>query len=107
MASNSASQATADLFTKERVFGFIGVGLLAGAFGTATSYLGSKEDYNQIKDKIWIIVGIAIGGAAVLALATILYYLQNPTGAAYFQTIVTTLAMGMSFAALAMAAITR
>lgn len=103
MATNPVS----DWITKERVFGVIGVGLLAGSFGTAVSYLGSKEDYDQIKDKIWIIVGIAIGGAAVLALATILYYLQNPTGAAYFQTVLTTLAMGMSFAALAMSAITR
>ena len=85
----------------------IGVGLYIGSFVQSVNYVGGKDDWNTIRTKIWTVVGLAIGGALALGLAAILYFLANRENAVFFQIIVTTISLGISYSALAVAAMTR
>lgn len=83
------------------------VGLYIGSFVESSKYLGGKDDWNTLRTRIITVIGLSIGGALALGLASLMYFLANEKKAVYFQIIMTTLAIGMSYAALAVASISR
>ena len=83
------------------------VGLYIGSFVESSKYLGSKDDWNTLRSRIITIMGLSIGGALALGLASLMYFIANQKKAVYFQIMMTSLAIGMSYAALAVASISR
>jgi hypothetical protein len=85
----------------------IAVGMFIGSFVSTSKFLGSKDDWNLIKPqitKIWILTLVGTFGFMIAAL---LYFVQDSAKAMYFILIMTCLSLGLSYSALAVAAITR
>lgn len=92
--------------TKETVFGTVAVALLGGTFLTSTAYLGSKNDYNDMKHSLWTIVVLALCGAVILGIAVVLYYVASHSSSLmYVELLMAHLALGFSFAALSIGTI--
>lgn len=92
--------------TKETVFGTAAVSLLGGTFLTSTAYLGSKNDYHDIKHALWTVVVLAVVGAVILGLAIVMYYVSShSTSLMYVELFMAIFALGMSFAALSIGSI--
>lgn len=89
------------------LFGFGAVGLLTASVFTTVSYASSADRFQELKDKMTLTTGMAIGGAILLAIATFLYYIQAREQAVLFQIVVTCISLGISLAALSVAAISR
>jgi hypothetical protein len=83
------------------------VGLYIGSFVESSKYISGSDDWNTIRNRVFTIIGLSIGGAMALGLAALLYFLANQEKAVYFQIIMSSLAVGMSYAALGVAAISR
>lgn len=83
------------------------IGLYIGSFVESSKYISGSDDWNTIRNRVFTIIGLSIGGALALGLAALLYFLANQEKAVYFQIIMTSLAIGMSYAALGVAAISR
>lgn len=109
-SSNSATGTIADWITKNGIFtlfSLTGVGLYIASFVMSAQYIGGKDDWATITPRITVITGLSIGGALALGLAALMYFTSNPERAIYFQIVVTSLAMGMAYAAMAIATISR
>ncbi len=83
------------------------VGLFIGSYVSTASFLGTKEDWNNIQKKVTVIVGLSIGATIALALAALLYFISDERKAVYYTIIVSTLAIGMSYASIAVASISK
>ena len=83
------------------------VGLFIGSYVSTASFLGTKEDWNDIQKKVTVIVGLSIGATIALALAALLYFISDERKAVYYTIIVSTLAIGMSYASIAVASISK
>ena len=89
------------------ISGLIAIGLYIGSFVTASYFVGSSDNWNLIKPqitKIWI---LTLVGTFALFIASLLYYIQDPAKAIYFILAITCLSFGLSYSALAIAAISR
>lgn len=89
------------------LMGGVSLLLLGGSFGMTASYTSSADSYERIKDKIWILTGLSMAGALFLGVTSILYYMQNPQYAVYFIVMLACVSIGLSLAALSVAAISR
>jgi hypothetical protein len=89
------------------IAGLGALGALSATFIMMAKYTSSADSFQVIKDKIVMISVISIIGSVCLGAAVFLYYLQQPNYAIYFQMFVTCFALGLSFAALCVAAISR
>lgn len=85
----------------------IGTGLYIASFVQTLVFVEGKDDWNTIRNKIWTVVGLCIGGSLALGLAAVLYFLANRENAVFFQIVVTTITLGISYSAIAVAAMTR
>lgn len=85
----------------------IAVGLFIASFVLSADFLGTKEDWYTIKKRVTTIVGLSVGATIALALAAVLYFTSNQEKAVYYTIIVSTLAMGMSYSAIAVASISK
>ena len=83
------------------------IALFITAFVRMTQFLGSKDDWNDLKPKITEIILYIIFGVIAFTIASLMYYIQNPPATAYFTLIVACMSLGFSYAALAVAAISR
>ena len=83
------------------------IALFITAFVRMTQFLGSKDDWNDLKPKITEIILYIIFGVIAFTIASLFYYVQNPPATAYFTLIVACMSLGFSYAALAVAAISR
>lgn len=83
------------------------ISLFITAFVRMSQFLGSKDQWNEIQPKILEVCLYTIFGTIAFAIATLIYMVQKPTYAVYFSIIVSCLAVGFSFAALAVASISR
>lgn len=109
-SSNSATGTIGEWIAEHGLFTLAtltAVGLYIGSFVESSKYIGGKDDWNTIRPRIITIIGLSIGGALALGLAALMYFIANQQKAVYFQIIVTSLAMGMAYAALAVASISR
>jgi hypothetical protein len=89
------------------IFGIISVGLFIGAFVNMSNFVGSKDDWNLIQPQITKILILTLIGTFGLIITTLLYFIQDSQKAIYFILVLTCLTLGLSFSALAIAAISR
>lgn len=83
------------------------VALYVTSFILNTKYLGSTDDWIRIKNHVWTTVGLSIGGSIMLMLAAFLYLFKDPQKVTYYLIIITTLSFGLSYASLAISAISK
>ena len=89
------------------IFSLISIGMFIGSFVSMSNFVGSKDDWNLIKPqitKIWILTLIGTFG---LIIAALLYFIQDSARTIYFILVLSCLTLGLSFSALAIAAISR
>lgn len=85
----------------------IAVALYVTSFILNAKYLGSTDDWIKIKNHVWTTVGLSIGGSLMLMLAAFLYMFKDPQKVTYYLIIITTLSFGLSYASLAISAISK
>ena len=89
------------------LFTLTSIGLFVGSFVKMSSFVGSKDDWNVIQPQITLILGLTLGGTFALIVASGLYYTQDPAKTIYFILALCCVSLGLSYAALATAAISR
>ncbi len=85
----------------------VALGMFIGSFVSTSKFLGTKDDWNLIKPqvtKIWILTLVGTFGFMI---ASLLFFVQDSAKAMYFILVVTCLSLGLSYSALAVAAISR
>lgn len=89
------------------IFSIVSVGLFIGSFVSMSQFLGSKDDWNLIQPQVTKVLILTLIGTMGLMIASILYYVQDPARTMYFVLVVCCLSLGLSYSALAIAAISR
>jgi hypothetical protein len=89
----------------------ITIGITMGAFGWSfynfANFVGSKDDWNTLKPQVLWVMGQTAIGIIFLSIASLIYFTQNSEKAVYFILVVSCIALGLSYAALAIASISR
>jgi hypothetical protein len=88
-------------------FGLMAVCLFIGSFVSISKFVGTKDNWNQIKDQIAKTWGLALGGSVALFLACLLYFIQNREYIIYIILAISCLTLALSYSALAASAISR
>ena len=86
---------------------FVAVFMFAWTFYNFASFVGSTDNWNSIKPQMWKILVPTIVGAIALTTAAIFYFIQNPQKTMYFVRVMACLSICISYASLAVAAISR
>ncbi len=116
MAVNAATSTTGKVWTKvtsNKYTLLLGIGALLfismfiTAFVQMTNTIGSQDTWNQIQPQITKIVMLVLFGICGFIVASLAFYVQDPSKAVYFTIIVSGLSLGLSFIALSIAAISR
>jgi hypothetical protein len=89
------------------LFSIVSIGLFIGSFVSMSQFLGSKDDWNVIQPQITKVLILTLVGAFGLMVASFLYYIQDPAKTIYYILVLCCLSLGLSYAALAIAAISR
>ena len=89
------------------IFGITSVGLFIGAFVNMSKFVGSKDDWNVIQPQITKILILTLIGTFGLIITSLLYFIQDSSRTIYFILVLSCLTLGLSFSALAIAAISR
>lgn len=89
------------------IFGITSVGLFIGAFRNMSQFVGSKDDWNVIQPQITKILILTLIGTFGLIITSLLYFIQDSSRTIYFILVLSCLTLGLSFSALAIAAISR
>lgn len=85
----------------------ISIGMFIGSFVSISQFVGTKDDWNTIKPQLTKILILTLIGTFGFMIAALLFFIQDSAKAMYFMIIITCLALGLSFSALAIAAISR
>jgi len=72
-----------------------------------SQFVGSKDDWNVIKPQITKVLILTLIGTVGLIIASLLYFIQDSAKTIYFILVLCCLSLGMSYSALAIAAISR
>ena len=83
------------------------IGLFIASFVTMSQFVGSKDDWNVIQPQITKVLIFTIIGVFGLIVASLMYYIQDPAKTIYFILVLCCVSLGLSYAALAIAAISR
>jgi hypothetical protein len=83
------------------------VSLFVASIVQTSRLVGSKDDWNVIQPQITNVLVLSLIGIAALTVAVILYFIQDPSMTMYFVIIATMLSLGLSYSAVAIAAITK
>jgi uncharacterized membrane protein YeaQ/YmgE (transglycosylase-associated protein family) len=83
------------------------IGCYVGSFLYTSSLLGNQDEWINIKGQVWSIFGWSIGGLLITILGTCLYFYTNPDRSVLAYMLISCVALCLSFAALAVACITR
>jgi hypothetical protein len=89
------------------LFTITSIGLFIGSFVSMSQFVGSKDDWNVIQPQITKILILTIIGTVALIIASGLYYIQDPAKTIYFILALCCVSLGLSYAALAISAISR
>jgi len=89
------------------LFSIVSIGLFIGSFVSMSQFVGSKDDWNIIQPQITKVLILTLVGVFGLMVASFLYYIQDPAKTIYFILVLCCLSLGLSYAALAIAAISR
>jgi hypothetical protein len=85
--------------------GFIAVIFYIISFSLTSTYLGNRDTTNTLRNKIIKIIGTTMAGTAIMLFATFLYYTQNKENTIYFILFIAFIALGLSYASVAISAI--
>jgi hypothetical protein len=85
----------------------ISIILFIVSFVSMSKFVGDKDNWNAIQSQISTVLAHIIPGTVLLFIAVFLYFNQDPSKNLYFTLIVSCLSLGLSYAALAIAAISR
>ena len=88
-------------------FTLLSVGMFIGSFVSMSQFVGSKDNWNVIQPQITKILILTLIGTFGLIMASLLYYIQDPAKTIYFILILCCVSLGLSYAALSVAAISR
>lgn len=89
------------------VFTIAAIGFFIGSFASMSNFVGSKDDWNLIKPQITKILILTLMGTFLFIIAALLYFIQDPNKSIYFVLTLSCVSLGLSFCALAIAAISR
>lgn len=89
------------------LFSIVSVSLFITSFVIMSQFVGSKDDWNVIQPQITKVLILTIIGTFALVVASLLYYIQDPAKTIYFILVLCCLSLGLSYAALAISAISR
>jgi hypothetical protein len=89
------------------IFTLLSIGMFTGSFIATAQFIGGKEDWNLIQPQVIYILCLTLIGTVGLMVASFFYYIQDPAKTIYFILILCCLSLGLSYAALAIAAISR
>jgi hypothetical protein len=87
--------------------GLTAISLLIAAVVTMSQFVGSKDDWNLIQPQIGNILTLTLIGTACLTVSALLYFTQDSARAIYFILVMVCVSLGLSFSAVAIAAISR
>ena len=82
-------------------------GLYIAAVVQMSNFLGSTDNWNDIKPQLTPILGEVIAGSVIATIAAVLFFIQYPAAAQPFAIGASMFALGMSFAAVSIATMTR
>ena len=114
-ASTTSTAGTMGSRVKDAVTGKWAVGLsgltsiilLISAVVTMSQFAGSKDDWNLIQPQIVKVLILTLIGTACLTISALLYFTQDSARAIYFILVMVCVSLGLSFSAVAIAAISR
>jgi hypothetical protein len=89
------------------LFTVTSISLFIASFVTMSQFVGSKDDWNIIQPQITKVLIFTIIGVFGLIVASLMYYIQDPAKTIYFILVLCCVSLGLSYAALAIAAISR
>lgn len=81
--------------------------LLIIAVVQMSKFTGSKDDWNLIQPQIVKVLILTLIGTVLLTIAALLYFTQDSARAIYFILVMVCVSLGLSFSAVAIAAISR
>ena len=87
--------------------GIVSISLFIASFVSMSQFAGSKDDWNLIQPQITKVLILSLIGTFALIVASLLYYIQDSSRAMYFILVLCCLSLGLSYSALAVAAISR
>jgi hypothetical protein len=89
------------------ISGLTSIILLIIAVVQMSQFAGSKDDWNLIQPQIVKVLILTLIGTACLTISALLYFTQDSARAIYFILIMVCVSLGLSFSAVAIAAISR
>jgi hypothetical protein len=89
------------------LFSAISISLFIASFVSMSQFVGSKDDWNVIQPQITKVLILTLIGTVGLMIASLLYYIQDSAKTIYFILVLCCLSLGLSYAALAISAISR
>jgi hypothetical protein len=88
-------------------FTLLSIGMFIGSFVSMSQFVGSKDNWNVIQPQITKILILTLIGTFGLIMASLLYYIQDSAKTIYFILVLCCLSLGLSYASLAISAISR
>jgi uncharacterized membrane protein len=85
----------------------ISIGLFIGSILSLSSYIGSKDSWNQLKSHVRNTMIMTIIGSSVLFIGLLLYILQDQNKAMYIVLILGSISLALGYTALTISAISR
>jgi len=89
------------------ISGLTAISLLIAALVTMSQFAGSKDDWNLIQPQVTKVLILTLLGTACLTISALLYFIQDSAKAIYFILVMVCVSLGLSFSAVAIAAISR
>ncbi len=106
-ASLGSKMASNKMMILTIISGLVFVSLFIAAFVEMQSFVGSKDDWNQLKPQLTKITILVCIGIVAFAIASLIYFTQNPAKSIYFTIVISAISLGLAFMSLSVAAISR
>jgi hypothetical protein len=87
--------------------GILFISMFITAFVQMSNFIGSKDDWNTLKPQITKIMIFTMIGTIAFMIASLMFFIQDPTKSVYFAIIISCLSMGLAFASMSVASISR
>jgi hypothetical protein len=110
-SSTSMASTTSTIFSKiwsaEGGFGAVALALYITCIVLTSQAVGNKDNWISIQPYIYQILACSLVGTFCLWMASIFYYVANPSGTVYFALALSCLSLGLSFSAVSISAIVK
>jgi hypothetical protein len=106
-AAAQAAEASKKLPWDVKFFGVVAAVLCGGSFYLFSRALGSSDSWVHVQSQFQTVLVVSLIGTITLMAAALSYFIQDPTKTMYFVVIVSVISLGLSYGALATAAISR